>query len=384
MKARVIAYYLPQFHPIPENDEFWGKGFTEWLNVVKAKPLFRHHYQPRLPADLGFYDLRLPEIRQQQADMAREAGVEGFCYWHYWFGNGKRLLERPINEVLVSGKPDFPFCFCWANHSWTTKTWNSKRRLATRSVIVEQQYLGVEDYVRHFNDCLPAFKDPRYITVEGKPLFGIFDPFLHKDLRTFMDTWRKLAVDNGLKGIYFYAITKPANFNRFNDDGEVVHVMPDVKSSADDYNSMLAQGFDGLNSYGQVRAEMTYYNKYVNMGLIAMRKYMPFIPSTRFNYPRLMKHFLSPEDKWDNVFPTVLPQWDRSPRVGRAEGVYVNTTPEHFENHLREALALVEHKDMDHRILFLRSWNEWAEGNYVEPDLRYGHGFLDAIKNVIL
>ena len=124
-KARVIAFYLPQFHPIKENDEWWGKGFTEWTNVGKAKPLFKGHYQPRVPADLGYYDLRMPEVREAQADMAREAGIEGFMYWHYWFGNGKQILERPFNEVLSSGKPDFPFCLGWANHSWTRRTWNS-------------------------------------------------------------------------------------------------------------------------------------------------------------------------------------------------------------------------------------------------------------------
>lgn len=383
MKARIIAYYLPQFHPIPENDEMWGKGFTEWMNVVKARPLFRKHYQPRLPADLGFYDLRLPEIREAQAEMAREAGIEGFCYWHYWFGNNKKLLERPFEEVLQSGKPDYPFCFCWANHSWTTKTWNQGNRLKARTVIIEQQYPGEDDYIEHFNYCLPAFKDPRYITVDGKPLFGIFDPYIHKDLQRFITTWRKLAEENGLKGIYFYAITKSANFNRIMPDGTIAKVMPNLESSADDYNAVLEQGFDGINSFGQVRAEMAYYNKYVNMGLIAMRKYMPFIPSTRFNYPKLMKHFFSPEDSWENVFPTILPQWDRSPRAGRAEGVYVNATPEHFETHIREALKLVEQKEPDHRVIFLRSWNEWAEGNYVEPDQKYGHGFLDAIKRTI-
>ena len=159
--------------------------------------------------------------------------------------------------------------------------------------------------------------------------------------------------------------------------------MPNLQSSAEDYCAMLAQGYDALNSIGQVKAEMAYYNKYVNMALIGLRKYLPFVPATRFNYPRVIRHFLSPEDSWQNVFPTVFPQWDRSPRVGKADGVYVNATPQHFENHLREALRLVEQKDMDHRIIFLRSWNEWAEGNYVEPDLRYGHGFLEAIKNVI-
>ena len=178
MKARVLAYYLPQFHPVPENDKFWGPGFTEWTNVAKAKPLFRGHYQPRIPADLGFYDLRLPEVREQQAQLAREAGIEGFCYWHYWFGNGRQLLQRPFNEVLASGKPDFPFCLAWANHDWSTKSWQRGKGKVDSSVMIEKQlYPGDEDYIHHFNYVLPAFRDHRYITVDGKPLFLIFDTY---------------------------------------------------------------------------------------------------------------------------------------------------------------------------------------------------------------
>ena len=153
MKPRIIGLYLPQYHPIPENDEWWGKGFTEWNNVVKARPLFRGHYQPRFPADLGFYDLRLPEVREQQAQLAREAGLEGFCYYHYWFG-GKQLLERPFNEVLSSGKPDFPFCLCWANHSWSNKTWNRKSNLQANSMLIEQTCPGDEDDREHFMNVL--------------------------------------------------------------------------------------------------------------------------------------------------------------------------------------------------------------------------------------
>ena len=156
MKPRIIALYLPQFHPIPENDEWWGKGFTEWTNVAKARPLFRGHYQPRIPADLGFYDLRLPEVREQQAVLAKEAGIEGFCYYHYWF-HGKQLLERPFNEVLASGKPDFPFCLCWANHDWTNKTWKKGSSLKADSTIMKMNY-SPEDDVQHFKALLPAFR----------------------------------------------------------------------------------------------------------------------------------------------------------------------------------------------------------------------------------
>ena len=202
-KARVIAFYLPQFHPIPENDKWWMKGFTEWTNVGKARPLFPGHYQPKVPADLGYYDLRVPETRKAQADMAKEYGIEGFCYWHYWFGNGKRLLERPFNEVLASGEPDFPFCLAWANESWRGFFHGVK----TKETLITQLYPGKDDYIAHFNEVLPAFKDHRYITVEGKPIFVIYQPFDHPEMKDFIELWRTLAKQNGLKGIHFVGHT---------------------------------------------------------------------------------------------------------------------------------------------------------------------------------
>ena len=192
MKARVIALYLPQFHPIPENDLWWGPGFTEWTNVAKAKPLFRGHIQPRIPADLGFYDLRLPETREKQAQLARQAGIEGFCYYHYWFGNGKQLLERPFNEVLESGKPDFPFCLCWANHDWTNKTWTSKGTLKKDNMMIQMEY-SMDDHRNHFMSLLPAFRDKRYITVDGKPMFVIYNSVSFPQVREFINLWQDLA-----------------------------------------------------------------------------------------------------------------------------------------------------------------------------------------------
>ena len=209
-KARVIAFYLPQFHPIKENDEWWGKGFTEWTNVGKAKPLFKGHYQPRVPADLGYYDLRMPEVREAQADMAREAGIEGFMYWHYWFGNGKQILERPFNEVLSSGKPDFPFCLGWANHSWTRRTWNSDAQKHKNLDLMIQEYPGDEDIVQHFDNVLPAFKDKRYIAVDGKPMFLIYDPEALPDAKHFINIWQNLAKKNGLSGIHFVGLQNAA------------------------------------------------------------------------------------------------------------------------------------------------------------------------------
>lgn len=384
-KARVIAYYLPQFYPIPENDRFWGKGFTEWTNVAKAKPLFKNHNQPRVPADLGFYDLRLPEVREAQAEMAREAGIEGFCYWHYWFGNGKRLLDRPFDEVLNSGKPDFPFCLCWANHDWTTETWQQADRKTTTTMIAEQTYPGDEDYINHFNYVLKAFKDKRYITVDGKPIFTIFDPYKFKDVRHFIELWRKLAKDNGLKGIYFVALANNTSTIRLKEDGTLEkNIMPNLKSSKDVYENILSVGFDAINSYGKRRSEMIYSGKYRRLAQKKLREFFPFMKPDVFNYEKSIKYFFAPEDKWDNIFPTILPQWDKSPRVGTCDDIYVNATPENFRRHLNDAINLIADKPEEHKILFLRSWNEWGEGNYVEPDLKYGHGFLDALHDELL
>ena len=194
--ARVIALYLPQYHPIPENDEWWGRGFTEWTNTAKAKPLFRGHYQPHVPADLGFYDLRLPETRAAQAQLAREYGIEGFCYYHYWFA-GRRILERPFDEVLASGQPDFPFCLNWANQTWSG-IWHG----APERVLIEQTYPGMDDHCRHFDALLPAFTDQRYVKVEGKPLFVIYHPWELPDSRRVLDLWRELAVKAGLAGLF--------------------------------------------------------------------------------------------------------------------------------------------------------------------------------------
>lgn len=379
-KARVIAFYLPQFHPIPENDEWWGKGFTEWTNVGRAKPLFKGHYQPRVPADLGYYDLRLPEVREQQALLAKEAGIEGFCYYHYWFGDGKRLLERPFNEVLKSGKPDFPFCLCWANHSWSNKTWEKSKRKTQNSMLLEQRYLGVEDYTQHFYTVLPAFKDPRYITIDGKPIFVVFHPFFN-EATTFISTWKKLAVQNGLSGIYFIGITQSTLSHIIQPDGSTKIVLPNLKSSADIYNSVLNLGYDGVCASGKRRGEILSKGQWFTYLTDALAR--KGLYTNKYDYKKVIKNVLAPEDNWDNVFPDIFPQWDRTARAGKAEGVYVNSTPENFEKLLRMTIDKISCKEVEHRVIFINSWNEWAEGSYLEPDLKNGHGYLDSIKRII-
>ena len=379
-KARMIAFYLPQFHPIPENDEWWGKGFTEWTNVGKAKPLFRGHYQPRIPADLGYYDLRLPEVREAQAEMARYAGIEGFCYWHYWFGNGKRLLERPFNEVLESGKPDFPFCLGWANHSWTSKTWEKGTSRVRDAMLMEQVY-SEEDYIIHFQEVLKAFKDPRYITVDGKPLFLIYDPLGIPDAASFIKIWRDLASDNGLAGIHFVGTAYSARLR--NSKTGKLKFKQTSEEGKNNYNEILNMGFDAVNSRGYVRASMMAHGVIKRYIAIAVKKMLKGQKLTRYEYEKIIKFMFIPEDNWGNVYPTLLSNFDRTARAGKKADVYHNSTPELFAKHLADGLEKLKQKNDQHRILFLQSWNEWAEGNYVEPDLKFGRKYLEVLRNYL-
>lgn len=358
-KVRIIALYLPQFHPTPDNDKWWGKGFTEWTNVGKAKALFKGHYQPKVPADLGYYDLRLPEVRVAQAELAQEAGVEGFCYYHYWFGNGKQELELPFKEVVKSGEPDFPFCLCWANESWHSKFWNMDGTIR-KKCLIEQIYDTCEGHVQHFNSLLSAFKDKRYIKVNGKPLFMIYKPFEFVDQKEFIELWNKLAQDNGLPGIYF-----------------VAHLFSNVCQQKVD--ELHALGFDAVNSLGLQMAmespNSILYRIYRKINIL-MR-----------GMPRAMKYsdvyhkFISEVDKNDKVFPTLVPNWDHTPRSGSAGTVLIGSTPQLFKKHVHEVFELIKHKKSKEQIVFLKSWNEWGEGNYMEPDLRFGKGYIKALRD---
>jgi lipopolysaccharide biosynthesis protein len=352
--TRAIAIYLPQFHPIPENDEWWGKGFTEWTNVGKAKPLFRGHYQPRVPKDLGYYDLRVPETRKAQADLAREAGIEGFCYWHYWFGNGKRLIERPFNEVVESGEPDFPFCLAWANETWK----GFEHGLKNRNILIEQKYPGAEDYEKHFYAVLPALKDKRYIKVNGKPLFMIYRPLASEEILLFIQIWRKLAEQNGLEGIHFV--------------GQVI----DSRVNVDD---ILKTGVDAVNTVRLDNYQLTVRSKFQRLSKF-VKKIVLKVPQT-YQYKTVAKYFTVPEiDSRDTIYPSIIAGWDHSPRSASEALVLTDFTPNEFGKHVAEVVKTIASKPDEEQIIFIKSWNEWAEGNYLEPDMKYGKGFLEALK----
>ena len=377
-KARVIALYLPQFHPTEINDKYWGKGFTEWRNVSKAKPLFKGHYQPRLPADLGFYDLRLPEIQIQQADMARAHGIEGFCYWHYWFGNGRMILEKPLERVLESGKPDFPFCIGWANHSWSNKTWEKTQALQRTKVFLEQSYPGVRDYTEHFNYLLPFFRDRRYITVDGKPLFMVFNPSEIPDNSVMIKTWRKLAVENGLSGIHFVARLESSS-NSFERELSLME-----KDQEKRFEECLLSGYDAIYSVSDLRIKIMDTHPIRLLADKILKKLNLYSPLEKHNYKDILPYLFDDLDYKENVYPMIIPHWDNTPRQGRRGYVYTNESPELFGRSIQMALKYLENKPYDRKILFVHSWNEWGEGAYLEPDLKYGMKYLEQIRDYIL
>ncbi len=354
----ILAHYLPQFHPTPENSEWWGPGFTEWTNVGRARPLFKGHQQPRVPAHLGYYDLRIPEVRELQAGLAREAGVDGFCYWHYWFGRGRRMLEMPFDEVLRTKRPDFPFCLGWANHTWYSKSWTPDNWYS-KKILIEQTYPGRDDIDAHFLAMLPAFRDDRYFRVGKKPLFLIYDPASIPDLADFISRWNELAALHGLGGMFFVA-------------------QADGAASID---AFLRSGFNAVNLSlhhrafgGRATSLIARIRRYSN----ALLTKMPNI----VNYGDAIEQFYDPIMRREDVFPSLIPNFDHTPRSGLLGRAYYGSTPQKFGEHVDQMLRNVVHKNADAQILFLKSWNEWGEGNYMEPDLQWGKGYIEELARV--
>lgn len=351
-KPRLIAFYLPQFYPTKENDMWWGKGFTEWTNVGKAKPLFKGHYQPHIPADLGYYDLRLPEIREEQAVMAREAHIEGFCYWHYWFA-GKKLLNNVFEDVVASGRPNFPFCLCWANHSWYAKTWNPD---IPDKLLIEQTYPGREDYIKHFYDLLPAFKDPRYMKVDNRLIFGIFAPFNIPDSKLFFDTWNSLAIKNNLSGFYFFGFTYRTQL----------------------CDNIISMGYDCAVPDYTIEA-VKYINtslKYFSKRAIKKICNWPVI----VNYSDFINLTCSRISCTNRIHPCILPNYDHTPRSGTRGTVLHGSTPILWGEFCNRIFNIEKNRPREKNLIFIKSWNEWGEGNHLEPDLKYKNGFLEELK----
>lgn len=351
---KLIAFNLPQFHPIPENDEWWGKGFTEWTNVVKGRPLFKGHYQPHLPADLGFYDLRLSEAREAQAAMAREYGIHGFCYYHYWF-NGKRLLERPVAEICASGKPDFPFCLCWGNENWT-RVWDGGE-----SAILMQQVYSEGDDLNHIRSLIPIFQDKRYIKVDGKPLFLVYRVNLLPNPQRTTEIWRSEAVKAGFPGLYLLR----------------------VESFFSESGNPMELGFDAALEFQPRHAllqDMRTRRLWIRGKLSEV--FRAFATFGTFNYRDLVDRAIAMELPPYPFIRCVCPGWDNTARRKREGIILRGSTPEEYERWLahtvHQARSAPSDATHDERIIFINAWNEWAEGNHLEPCQRWGRAYLAA------
>jgi lipopolysaccharide biosynthesis protein len=351
ISLRPIAIYLPQFHPIPENDEWWGKGFTEWTNVTKSVPRFPGHYQPQLPADLGFYDLRLAEIRQQQADMAREYGIHGFCYYHYWF-NGRRILERPFEEVLKLGQPDFPFCLCWANENWTRR-WDGLEQ----QVLLKQHYSD-EDDREHIRSLAPAFADPRYIRVDGKPVFIVYRTHELPNAQRTVEVWREEALRIGIGELYLMRMNGWGPHPNPHDLGfdAAIDFQPDwISLPGRQYGDIVTRG---LNKLGI--------------------KPSPYLKDIIRDYSDVVDAMINREKVDYKLYPGVTPAWDNSARRKENAVIIHNSTPEKYEKWLQHVVQHFEPYSAEENFIFINAWNEWAEGNHLEPCQRWGKQYLEA------
>jgi lipopolysaccharide biosynthesis protein len=342
----VLALYLPQFHPIPENDQWWEPGFTEWTNVAAARTLFRGHRRPAMPGELGFYDLRLPEVRAQQAALARDHGVTAFCWWHYWFA-GRRLLERPFREVLDSGSPDLPFCLGWANQSWSG-IWHG----APDRILIKQTYPDGDDRA-HFDELLPAFRDPRYYRVNGRPLFLVFRPQELPDAAAFVERWQQMALDAGLEGLYLVAFAE-------------------TRAWGTQYERHVEDGFDAA-----VHVAFPFERTARTRLRDKVRTSTELAGPGRYHFARDLAPY--PRSLRGVVHPCVYPNWDNTPRTQRRGTVAVDATPDRFARHVGQAVARASLNPSGQQLVFVKSWNEWAEGNYLEPDRRFGRGWLEAL-----
>lgn len=360
----VVTFYLPQFHPIPENNQWWGTGFTEWTSVASARPRFDGHHQPQLPADLGFYDLRLDETRIAQAEMARAYGIDGFCYYHYWF-NGRRLLERPFNEVLASGRPDFPFCLCWANENWT-RAWDGLER----DTLVRQEYSEV-DWLAHITWLIEVFKDKRYIKINGKPLFLIYRPDAISG--EHIAFWRSVLHEHDSPGLYLCAVK--TGFAQ-------VGSKELVKRGYDAVVNFQPNGTDFPSKASTKTMLYEALKRLLPNGLYQKLKHSASA-NKLISYAGLMENVLrKPVAVTHKEFPCVFASWDNSARRKTAT-IIQNDDPELYAEWLKASVERVARYPDEERLVFINAWNEWAEGCHLEPDRKYGRRFLEATARAI-
>ena len=354
-----IAIHLPQFHPFKENDEWWGKGFTEWTNVTKAKPLFKGHYQPHLPADLGFYDLRLEEARLAQEALAKEYGIYGFCYYHYWF-NGKRLLHEPIDRKIKNPKEDFPFMLCWANENWTRR-WDGH----DEEVLIKQNYSEEDDLAHIRFLCDTFFVDDRYIKVEGKPVFVVYRPNLFPDIVKTTEVWRSVAKENGFDDLYLIF----------------------VNAHLEDKNPQEL-GFDAaLDFQPQFKSIKRIVPNRIRIQLHSKRVLKtPYWEHTIANYHTLINDSVNSfvvKQNFGKIFPSITPMWDNSARRKTGALILKDSTPEEYASWLKQLRDAFKIYSAEESFFFINAWNEWAEGNHLEPCQKWGKQYLEKTKEIL-
>lgn len=360
-KFRAIAIYLPQFHPIPENDQWWGKGFTEWTNVTKAKPIFHGHYQPHLPTELGFYDLRLEESRISQADLARQFGIQGFCYYHYWF-NGKLVLERPLEEILKTGKPDFPFMICWANENWT-RVWDGE----SRNVLLKQEYSEKDD-IDHINYLIPYLKDSRYIKVDGRPVIAIYKSGLIPDPDKTIAIWRREAIKHNIN-LYI------CRFDCHDQVGE----------------KFVTPGFDATIDFAPFGASFRSFQKarWLIRGLsYVLRRFFKVSAVgdrlvNRVSYRKFVDFSVGQPFPAYKSFPGVCPMWDNTARKKKNYFLFKDGKPSDYGYWLKHILRNFKPYSTDENLIFINAWNEWAEGNHLEPCVKWGKEYLEVTRDAL-
>lgn len=350
---RVISFYLPQFHKVKENDEWWGEGFTDWVPVKSSEPHFEGHYQPHIPLNNNYYDLSLKESMDWQANLMSEYGINGQAIYHYWFGNGRKILEKPLEQLLEWKDIKMPFCLYWANESWK-RSWSKLRDGANAwmndgevcnkgddGVLLRQQYGEEEEWTQHFNYLLPFFRDDRYICVGDKPLFLIYRSSNVPNLKRMTDYWRSLAKMNGLAGLYIIGAYFEGDFSGSGLDAQLIHEPP--------------------------KSILSFREKKRSDGII------------RIPYGDMWEYVLNDYSLNFHTFYSGFTGFDDTPRRGKRGTVLEGGTPEKFESYVAKLMAKNEVCGND--ITFINAWNEWGEGMHLEPDEKYGCSFLESLRN---
>lgn len=371
---KIIPLYLPQFHTIPENDEWWGKDFTEWVNVREAKPLFDGHNQPRVPLNHNYYDLSDVETLKWQCRIAKEYGIYGFCMYHYWF-NGHLLLEKPMEMLLAHPEIDIKYCVSWANHDWTD-AWKASNRAP--KILISHNFDDEQDWVNHFYYLLPFFKDPRYMSENNKPIMVIYIPNIIRKLGKMLDVWSRLARENGFEGLtYIYQSAASSFDNSWN-------------HSLFDYGVEMNPGYVGLANRQKNSSFFPKLMKYsheikrllhIRRSLLPQKK-ITEVSKADYNYTWQRILELRPMSKSPKMIPCAFTDWDNTPRHKERGYLYQGVTPEKFRKYFRQLVENTK-KYYDTDMIFVFAWNEWAEGGYLEPDTKNGFAFLEAIRDTL-